>query len=36
MAPNTSGMWSNGIELTFFQKIEKNRPVAEGIAPRPP
>ena len=36
MAPNTSGMWSNGIKIAFFQKIAKNRPVAEGIASGPP
>ena len=37
MTLNTCEMWFNGIKIAFFnQKITKNRPAAEGFAPRPP
>ena len=36
MAVNTYEIWSNGIKITFFPKTYKNRPAAEGFAPKPP
>ena len=36
MALNTCQMWFNGLKISFFQKLTKNRPAAGGFAPKPP